>query len=457
MKQMLAITCFFIFCSLHLQAQENWPDHFYSEELPNGLQVLVVEDPSVPLVTIELAVKNGSINETPENNGLAHLYEHLFFKANEAYPTQDSIMNRIEELGLVFNATTSDERVNYFINLSNDRLEEGLEFMSAAVRQPIFSEDEIENEQSVIESKFQRAESNPVHFLIKDINAKLWGEHASRKNAIGERDVIFNATPAQLNQMHDQYYVPGNSIIIVAGDVDHEAVFQHTRDAFGDWNAGGQGGQPISVPEFEPLSSSESVITINENAQSPIIISGFRGPTTRSDQKATYAADVLTYMLSQNRSALNQELVASGLAYQVGVGYTTQKYAAPFTIFMVPKAQGIPEAIKALEANIARMDDPEYFTDEELANAKRMLTIQELYSREAASEIVHNISYWWASADIDYFVDYTNNIQQVSREDIAALVNTYIKGQPNVTGILLTYEMKEMLRLNNFTPLNTQQ
>ena len=457
MKHLTAFAFLFSLTVSQISAQENWPENFFFEKLDNGLEVLVVEDPSVPLATIELAVKNGSFTETPDNNGLAHLFEHLFFKANEKHPTEDAITEKIQELGLLFNATTSDERANYFINLSSIKLEEGLKLMSAAVQHPIFTSESIQSEHTIIDVEFQRAESNPVHFLINDINQKLWGQYASRKNAIGDLNVILDATPEQLAEMHRRYYVPSNSIIIVSGDVDHNEVFSICRAQFGDWKSPAVSPhEQYPVPAFEPLTQSEGVITVNENAQSPIIISGFRGPLTQSDPDATYAADVLTYMLSQNRSTLNQELVASGLAYQVGVGYTTQKYAAPFTFFLVPKAQGIKDAVTALESNLSRLADPGYFTDEELETAKQMLTIQELYSRETASDIVHNISYWWASADIDYFVNYTKNIKNVTRDDIAALVNKYIKGQPNVTGILLTYEMKEMLRMNNFPPLKTQ-
>lgn len=458
MKNLLAFICLTFFLTSFLQAQENQPDNFHQTQLSNGLEVLVVEDPTVPLATIELAVKTGSINESAETNGLSHLFEHLFFKANQQYPSKAAIEDKIEELGIVFNATTSAERANFTINLSNQHVAEGIAFMSAAIQQPLFSDTAIKSEQPVIEAKFQQAESNPVHYLILDINKKLWGDQTHRKNALGEQPVIANATPEQLAQIHQRFYVPNNSILIVAGDVSHEDVFSAVKENFGTWKAPEQPPhQQFPVPDFPPLTQSAGVVTLNENAESPIVISAFRGPTTQSDRKATYAADVFTYMLSQSKSKLNQNLVATGTAYQVGVGYTTQKHGAPFTFFLVPKAEGISEAVAALENNLTQMDSDDYFTDEELENAKRMLIIQELYSREAPSEVVHNISYWWASADIDYFTDYIKNIEAVTREDINALVNTYIQGQPNVTGILITYEMKEMLRMNSFQPLKTQE
>ena len=75
--------------------------------LANGLEVIALEDHSVPLVTIELAVKNGSYTEPPELNGLSHLYEHMFFKANRAIANQEEYLRAIGQLGITYNGTTS--------------------------------------------------------------------------------------------------------------------------------------------------------------------------------------------------------------------------------------------------------------------------------------------------------------------------------------------------------------
>jgi zinc protease len=112
--------------SLGAYAQEKLPENFFLKKLNNGLEVLVIEDANVPLATIEICVKNGSYTEPPEYNGLSHLYEHMFFKANKKYPSQKAFLDRVNELGISFNGTTSNERVNYFVTLSKDKTVEGL-------------------------------------------------------------------------------------------------------------------------------------------------------------------------------------------------------------------------------------------------------------------------------------------------------------------------------------------
>src|SRR3954471_20365337 len=118
--------------------------------LPNGLEVIAVENRGVPLVTIEVDVRNGSFTQGPQFEGLSHLYEHMFFKANAEYPEPDQFVARASELGAVFNASTSEERVNYYLTLPADSVEGGMRFLASALRAPLFRKDELERERAVV-------------------------------------------------------------------------------------------------------------------------------------------------------------------------------------------------------------------------------------------------------------------------------------------------------------------
>ena len=151
------------------------PGNFHLSKLKNGLEVLVIEDKTVPLITVEVCVKNGSYTEDPDYNGLSHLYEHMFFKANKDLPSQEAFLNRINELGIRFNGTTSNERVNYYFTLNKKFLVEGLTFMNSAIRYPLFDEKEMKNENPVVDGEFQRAESNPTFWLYEDSSETVVG------------------------------------------------------------------------------------------------------------------------------------------------------------------------------------------------------------------------------------------------------------------------------------------
>jgi len=290
MKQ-LFIALMVVF-TLSLQAQ-NLPENFHLKTLENGLEVLVIEDNSVPLVTIEIAVRNGAYTENAEYDGLSHLYEHMFFKANKDYPSQEKYMERVQELGIVFNGTTNTDKVNYFITLTNDKLKEGLDFMNSAIRYPLFDTVEMRKENPVVDAEFKRAESNPQELLRWGVQRKLYGDLYSYKNTIGDHDIILTATPEKMQIIKEKYYHPNNTLLSVAGNVNHEEVFELISNIFGDWeHSGFDPHEKYPVPEFPPLEKSEKFVLENEIAQTPIIWRSYIGPGTFDDLPATYAADV---------------------------------------------------------------------------------------------------------------------------------------------------------------------
>ena len=127
-----------------------------SKVLANGLEVIVLEDHSVPLVTIELAVRNGSYTEPPELNGLSHLYEHMFFKQNRAIAEAEEYLRRIGQMGIAYNGTTREEVVDYYFTTTSPNLRTAMQFMKDAARYPLFDEREFSREKQVVIGEIDR-------------------------------------------------------------------------------------------------------------------------------------------------------------------------------------------------------------------------------------------------------------------------------------------------------------
>ncbi len=446
MMVLLAGTCY---------SQTSLPSNFFLKTLPNGLQVLVIEDHSVPLATIEIATKNGSYTEPPEFNGLSHLYEHMFFKANRDYPNQEAFMDRVKELGISFNGTTNTERVNYFFTLPKFNLTKGLQFMNSAIQYPKFDTSEMRKENVVVDGEFQRLESNPFFALSDSMNHHLWGSLYSRKNVIGNHEVILTATPAKMEAIKNKYYWPNNSLLTVAGDVKHEDVFNQVAKIMGSWKSSGfDPFKKYPIPEFKPLQKTDYFIVQSENAKVPIIMFNWMGPDTRHDIKATYAADVFSYILSQNSSKLSQALTESGLALQVQFSYFTQKYVGPISLIVIPNPAKVKECFEEVKNQISMMDNDDYFTDELLETAKRQLEINDVRQKEITSDYVHTVSFWWCSATLDYYFNYINNLKKVSKADIQQYVRKYIKDKPHAVGLLVSPQMNAQLHPETFFTSN---
>jgi hypothetical protein len=115
----------------------------------------------------------------------------------------------------------------------------------------------------------------------------------------------------------------------------------------------------------------------------------------------------------------------------------------------VPNPEKMQEAIETLNEQIAQWDDPNYITAEQIESAKEMLDIDDQYSKEQTSDYVHTVTYWWASASLEYYSNYINNIKAVTREDIKNYIDKYIKGKPYVAGLLVSPAMKKMLPIDS--------
>lgn len=434
-----------------MYAQPRLPQNYYWQKLDNGLEVVVIENNKVPLATIEIAVKNGAYTEGPEYSGLSHLFEHMFFKANKDYPDQQKFIKRTEELGAIWNGTTAEERVNYYFTFNKDSLPAGLKFMNAAMRFPIYRQEDMQKERPVVDGEFQRAESDPGFTIWYECQKKLWGDLVTRKNPIGDHNIINTATPEKMMTIKDKYYHPNNSILVICGDVKHEEAFSLAKQVFGDWpNSGFDPQTKFPIPEFTPLKSTEYFVKETSIAQTPYLNFYWQGPDYRHDSAATVAADLFSTILALNSSKWQQALVDKGLATYAGVGYSTNRYVGPISIFIVPNPNKMKECYAETLNQIKMWEQDDYYTDEQLADAKQIKYRDEIRKKEKPSSLPSQLTYWWASTSLDYMTDYEKNCQLVTKADIKKYIQKYISGKPYVAGLIINSAMNKAAKTDEF-------
>ncbi|HEV7332885.1 MAG TPA: pitrilysin family protein [Flavisolibacter sp.] len=430
--------------ALAATAQPRLPKDYYWQKLPNGLEVVVIENHKVPLATIEIAVKNGAYTEGPEYSGLSHLFEHMFFKANKDYPDQEKFLKRTQELGALWNGTTGTERVNYFFTFNRDSLEAGLKFMNAAIRYPIYREEDMQKERPVVDGEFQRAESDPGFQLYYETGKRVWGDLFTRKNPIGDHDIINSATPAKMMVIKEKYYVPNNSLLVIAGDVEPAKAFAMAQQIFGDWQPSDMDPHvKYPVPEFPPLQKTEYFIKESSIAKTPQMMFVWHGPDTRNDSVATIAADVFSKILSLNSSKWAQSLLEKGLASSANVGYQTNRYTGPIVVSVTPIADKMEACYKEVMNQIGQWGTADYFSEAELKRAKEALKRQQIRENEKPSNLSKTVTYNWTSTSLNYFTDYFDAMDKVTRQDILNYVNRYVTGKPYVAGMIINAEMNK--------------
>ncbi|MCU0616932.1 MAG: insulinase family protein [Gemmatimonadaceae bacterium] len=397
--------------------------------LPNGLEVIVVENHGVPIATLEIDVKNGAFTQTPDYAGLAHMYEHMFFKANRTYPTPQDFADRASELGAIYNGTTQEERVNYYLTLPADSLEGGLRFLAAALREPL-----------------DRAESSPFFALDQRMTALLYPGNASRKDALGTRDVLRNVTPAQMRFIQQLYYVPNNCALIVTGDVNPARVFALAEAIFGDWPRGRDPFVVAPIPSIPALTGSLAAIEEAPVSVASVLLQ-WQGPSASKDPDATFAADVFSDALNTPGSGFRTRLVDSGLWQDIVVNYYTLNHVGPITISGQTTPEKLRAALAALDAEIARFAEAGYVTRRELENVKAQRVTSSAFGIEKASSIAHTIGFWWSVVGVDYFLRYNDAMATQTPADLQRYVRTYIQGKPRVTGVLIAPDARQAIGL----------
>jgi len=417
------------------------------EVLANGLEVIVVEDHGVPLVTIEADVKNGSFTQTPEYAGLAHMYEHMFFRANRTYPEPEAFVDRAGDLGAVFNGTTEVERVNYYLTVSTENVEGGLKFLAAALKGPLFRQDELERERQVVIGEYDRNESSPFFQLNRQMDQRLYPGNFSRKNVIGDRDVILTTTPEKMRTIQRKYYVPNNSVLIIAGDVNPVVVFGLAERELGNWPRGADPFLADPIPPIPALTHSEGVVVEAEVGAVTVFLQ-WQGPSVGRDPESTYAADVFSDVLNDPGSNFQQRLVDSGLWQNLGVNYYTLNHTGPISITGQTSSANLRKALSALEAEIKKFDDPGYFDPVELEAVKAHRAVTSAFDRERASGFAHTLGFWWSVASLEYYMGYVDNMAQRKTTDLRAYARKYIVAKPHITGVLLSSANRAALKLS---------
>ncbi len=418
------------------------------DTLANGLEIIVVENHGVPLATIEADAKNGSFTQSARFEGLSHLYEHMFFKANAQYPQPESFVNRASELGAVFNGTTEEERVNYYLTVPSDSTLPALALLASALRAPLFLADELERERAVVIGEYDRAESDPGYAFRTATGKALWGAAWSRKNPLGERDVILATTPEQMRTIQRRYYVPNNTALIVTGDVVADSIFAAARRMLGSWARAPQPSSIDPIPPVPPLTRNLAVI-VEQPINSTIVQLQWQGPGAHSDVPATYAADVFSDVLNQPGSQFQRKLVDSGIWHSIGVNYFTLNHVGPITIQGEVAPERLRDALAALDAELLEVVKPGYITVDAVNGVKQTRISGTMESLERASGFAHQLGFWWAVTGLDYFYGYVDTMARQTPADLRSYANKYIIGKPRVTGVLLSPQTRQAIHLTD--------
>jgi zinc protease len=201
--------------------------------LPNGLTVLIREQKGTGIVAVNTWVKAGYFHEPDEVAGMAHLFEHMFFKGSKAYPGPEAIAEAISGAGGRTNAGTIYTWTRYDAVLPSESLVKGIEIQADAIANPLFDPVELKKEAEVVIEESNRKLDNPGPVSFERMIATSFTRHRIKRWRIGSNEVLRNIRRDHLLEFFETLYRPENIIVTVTGDLSHDEALRTVERTFG--------------------------------------------------------------------------------------------------------------------------------------------------------------------------------------------------------------------------------
>jgi predicted Zn-dependent peptidase len=341
---------------------------FERTALSKGPRVISSRLPGARSVSIAAYVLAGSRLETAAEAGVAHFMEHITFKGTAAYPTTRAISEAIEGVGGSFNAATDRESTVYWVRVPIREADRAMDVLGELIVRPVLDTAEIEGERTVIIEEIRGYRDDPSEHAQTLFQMALFGDGPLGREICGDEDGIRGLPEATIRDFWRTTYRPANTVVAVAGDIDHDRAVELAAKAFGTGNG--------VIPSFTPapsLPAGDRVLTDKRHTAQAQLVVGV--PGLHRDHPDAWTLAVLNTVLGDGMSSRLFLSVreARGLAYDIGSGLVDYADAGALVVSAGVDPASLREALAAILVELARLRD-ESIPAEELDKAKRYLS-----------------------------------------------------------------------------------
>jgi predicted Zn-dependent peptidase len=341
---------------------------FERTALPKGPRVISSRLPGARSVSIAAYVLAGSRLETAAEAGVAHFMEHITFKGTAAYPTTRAISEAIEGVGGSFNAATDRESTVYWVRVPRREAARAMDVLGELIVRPVLDAGEIEGERGVIIEEIRGYRDDPAEHAQTLFQLALFGDGPLGREICGDEDGIRALPENTIREFWRTTYRPANTVVAVAGDIDHAQAVELATTAFGSGNG--------AIPGFSAAphlpAGDRLLVDKRHTAQAQLVIGV---PGLHRDHPDAWTLAVLNAVLGDGMSSRLFLSVreARGLAYDIGSGLVDYADAGALVISAGVDPASLREALRAILDELVRLRD-EPIPTEELDKAKRYLS-----------------------------------------------------------------------------------
>jgi zinc protease len=408
----------------------------------NGLKILLSPDPTARSVVVVQHVRVGSRHEGAGNTGYSHLLEHMLFKGTPTHNKAkgNSYDDFVKALGNIMNATTSNDRTNYFAKIPSHALGEYLEHEADRLRNAIITDEDLATEMPVVVDEFDIGENSPDELLMKLLNATAFTEHPYKVDTIGSKSEVLQVTAASLkDRLYNVYYWPNNTTLIIVGCFDEEEALRHVVRCYGSIPP-----SPHKIPEvytLEPQQFGERRFVINKPGDLARVGIAFHVPEADHDDHYALAA-LATVLGGTLSSRLHRKLVDTGLCSADGTGtYLPEWHDASLFYVFAKLAPGVsPRKVERIILREIEKLKKTLIAKRDLASMRRLNRNGTVMGRANRLRWAMSLSSAEACADWKWRVNYDDNFDKVTREDIRRVAQTYLHADNRTVGYFLPKE-----------------
>ncbi|QTD36913.1 insulinase family protein [Polaribacter batillariae] len=403
---------------------------------PNNLNILLLQDNSAPVVTVQMVYRVGSKHEVTGNTGSTHLLEHLNFKGTPTFNKRNgnAIFSTLQGIGARMNATTWKDRTNYYETIPSDKLELALHIESDRMRNSLLLKEDKDAEMTVVRNEFERNENNPNSLLSKEIWATAYMAHPYHHPTLGWRSDIENMPIEVLRDFYNTYYWPDNATLTIIGDFQKDQLFNLIDTYFGKITKA-----PHTIPQpytMEPEQLGPRKITIKKPGQQGVISLAYKIPGRL--HKDLPALHVLVEILGIGPSSIiNKTFVDTGLANYGYAGTSNFKEVGLFTINLGFRPDKSYDELNDKMLNMIEKVKNEGVSQDDVNRIVAKLNAKTILSRDGSGAITSQLNEAIAVGDWTDYIYSIEKFKKVTSEDVKRVANTYLKENQSTTGYFL--------------------
>lgn len=391
-------------------------------QLSNGLRVILEPISGIHSVAFGVWIQVGSVDETEQNNGIAHMIEHMVFKGTSHYSAKQ-IADRTAEIGGNLDAYTSKECTSFYGWVLKENLSKTIYLLSNMLANSLFEKEDLENEKDIVKEEIDMYNDSAEDIVHEMLQKSIWRNHPLGYLISGEKEVVESFTSKELKKFQQEYYTAENMIISLAGNFDITEVKKELEAAFGVFPSQGK-KHNISVPVFQPC-----LYIQNKDIEQLHLNIAYDSISSISEKR--YAFSILNSILG---GGANSRLFLK-IREEMGIAYTIYSYGSSFLntglfhIYAGVNAGHLEAAIEAIKKEIEKLKK-EGPTKEEMLWAKEQiktdLIIQAESTKGHMSSNARDIIQFGKIIPLE---ETLYQINQVKKEDILECLEEYFKAE----------------------------